>query len=174
MLLRFRHPIHSSWNGEVNASSAVVQMKMDFQFRNTSFDKIACLWGCWNLCRVFCWLVFVMLRDCSNPSFCCLCYISIITLYFGIYSGSNSRGPSNVLIRQQNCCLWDFASFKLCQLWKFQFSYVISCMLRAIRRVIRHTPLHCLHSAPAGVSITSFLSFPLSLSLSLLIIVKMV
>lgn len=45
-LLWFRHPIHFSWTSEVNISAAVVQMKMDFQFRNTSFDKIAFLWGC--------------------------------------------------------------------------------------------------------------------------------
>lgn len=114
-------------------------MKMDFQFRNTSLDKIACLWGCWNLCQVFCWLVFVMVRDRSNFLFCCLCYISIITLYFGIYSGSSSGGPSDGFIRQQNCCLRDFASFKLYHAVKSRFSYVLWCMFKAIRRVIRHT-----------------------------------
>jgi len=40
----------SSWSGEVNASSAVAQMQMDFQIRNTSFDKAMFLCRCWNLC----------------------------------------------------------------------------------------------------------------------------
>lgn len=44
---------HSSWSGEVNTSSAVAQIKTDFQIRNMSFDKAAFLSGCWNLCRVF-------------------------------------------------------------------------------------------------------------------------
>lgn len=30
---------HSNWSGEVNASSTVAQMKVDFQIRDMNFDK---------------------------------------------------------------------------------------------------------------------------------------
>lgn len=79
-LLWFRHPIHSSWSGEVNASSAVVQLRWIFNLETQVLTRLPFLEGTGICVRYFadyylwCWgIVLAHLfvdRVTSALSFC--------------------------------------------------------------------------------------------------------